>query len=158
MPAFKMQVKSLNSLKALRNAVEKNNGLKEAFKESMNTPLTIVKERFSKLKWTNEPILVHNAATLEEINDCSRLLQVVDPDVKYEDPTTWSSKLFQTFVENHSLKRHYMYQVLFLIIFLNHMYYSVNFHVQSRMSNKPHTEAGLDINICRFLEVHTFKP
>ena len=114
MPAgFEMQVKSLNSLKALRNASEKNNGLKDAFKESMNTPMSIVKERFSKLKWTNEPILVHNAATPEEINECSRLLHIVDPDVKYEDPKTWSSKLFQTFLENHSLKRHYMYQVLF---------------------------------------------
>ena len=113
---------------------EKNNGLKEAFKESMNTPMSIVKEQFSKLKWTNEPILVHNAATPEEINECSRLLHIVDPNVKYEDPKTWSSKLFQTFLENHSLKWHYMYQVLFY----NHIFrlHVLQCYTQTMMSNK----------------------
>jgi hypothetical protein len=45
-PDFEMQTKSLNSLKAIRNAAERNKSLKTAFMESMQHPLSIVNKDF----------------------------------------------------------------------------------------------------------------
>ena len=108
---FEMQAKSLNSLQAIRNAAERNGGLKTAFLESMEYPLSIVRQRFGKLKWTGEKINVHEGASEEELSELSRLLQVIDPLVNFEDQKTWNSSELQKFIENHCRKRHYMFQV-----------------------------------------------
>lgn len=109
---FEMQAKSLSSLKAIRNAAERNEGPKTAFSESMEYPLSIVKQRFGKLKWTGEKISVHEGASKEELSELSRLLQVIDLMVHFEDQKTWNSLELQKFMENHCRKRHYMFQVI----------------------------------------------
>lgn len=98
-------------MKAIRNAAKRNEGLKTAFSESMEYPLSIVKQRFGKLKWTGEKISVHEGALKEELSELSRLLQVIDPIVHFEDQKTLNSLELQKFLENHCRKRHYMFQV-----------------------------------------------
>lgn len=108
-------------MKAIRNAAKRNEGLKTAFSESMEYPLSIVKQRFGKLKWTGEKISVHEGASKEELSELSRLLQVIDPIVHFEDQKTLNSLELQKFLENHCRKRHYMFQV-FVYLFLKVLY------------------------------------
>lgn len=61
-PGLEMQTKSFTSLSKLRNAATKNACLKKEYKEAMSVPIEILKERFSRLKWKGESVVVHDAA------------------------------------------------------------------------------------------------
>jgi len=76
-PQFELQVKSLSTLKSIRNAAERSKQLKTAYQSSMEEPVTFITERFSKLKWSGESLVTHKAATTQEIGHLSSMLHVM---------------------------------------------------------------------------------
>ena len=117
-PAFEIQVKSLTSLKKLREAAGQNKSLHAAYSESINGPQTTIKGRFGKLKWKDENFKLNEPATAEDMQQQAALLQVIDPNVN-SDPTTWESEAIKAFLQDHSRKRHYMFQVCSRLVLFN---------------------------------------
>jgi len=77
----------------------------------MDKPVTIVKDRFKKLKWKGANLHLNEAASTDEMEDIGRLIEVIDPEVTIDNQKTWNSLQLQSFLNNHTQKRHYMFQV-----------------------------------------------
>ncbi|KAH3835853.1 hypothetical protein DPMN_109221 [Dreissena polymorpha] len=57
----------------------------------MDEPVSVVTNRFSKLKWSLEKICVQISASADEMETINFVIHVIDPDVKMGDPKTWNS-------------------------------------------------------------------
>ncbi|XP_060571418.1 uncharacterized protein LOC132729628 [Ruditapes philippinarum] len=62
---LELRVRSLTSLGKIRNAANRDPDLKTNLVDSMEPVLAVLKQRFSKLKFHQEPLLVHDAATMK---------------------------------------------------------------------------------------------
>lgn len=71
-------------------------------------------ERFKKLKWKGEKVHVQEASTLENIEETMELLKVIDPDITPCNLSKLKSEKIDQFLESHSRRRHYMFQVLYV--------------------------------------------
>ena len=133
-PAFEMQVKSLTSLKKLRKAADQNKLLHVAYSESIGGPQTLIKERFAKLKWKGDMFKVNEPATKEDMQQRAAVLHVLDPGANFDDPKTWESEVIKNFMEAHSRKRHYMFQVQYGGFF-SKSFYLLNFNYTESSCN-----------------------
>ena len=70
---YQMKVKTLTTLKATRAAAEKSQELKEALINSTEEAINTVKTIFGRLKWTGNPVKVHDAA-----GDMGELLSLLE--------------------------------------------------------------------------------
>lgn len=113
-PEFELLARG-KTLKGLRNIAERNEKFKEKYKESTNVPIEILKQRFRKLKWKGESVVVNEAATEVDINTVTtNMLKVLDGDVQV-DPgnlTKLKSQKIDEFLQKHSRRRHYIFQVI----------------------------------------------
>lgn len=113
-PEFELQAKSLHCLSHVRNSCHKNAALKAKYIESLTPPRTLIMERFKKLKWKGEKVHVQEASTLENIEETMELLKVIDPDITPCNLSKLKSEKIDQFLESHSRRRHYMFQVLYV--------------------------------------------
>jgi hypothetical protein len=108
-----LKMKSLCSMSAVRN--NKNDALKSALKESMNAPIQIVKNIFSRLKETHGNVYAHDACSDLEITQILDTAQILCQDLhgaeveKLKDLSK-DPELHQ-FVQRHCRKRQYSFQV-----------------------------------------------
>ena len=113
--ALQARLHSLNTLKATRVAAERNPALKDGLVESMKEPITAVKKVFSRLKWTQNQVQVHDAATADDIKQLLELFNLIDPDLSTHNfPQGFEagkSTQLDDFVKRHCHQRHYTFQV-----------------------------------------------
>lgn len=117
-PGLEMQTKSFTSLSKLRNAATKNACLKKEYKEAMSVPIEILKERFSRLKWKGESVVVHDAAQEDMMVDLYNIFLLIDDEVKPEHVSNLrmlKSEKIDAFLAKHAQSRHYSYQVSYFI-------------------------------------------
>ncbi|XP_065929132.1 uncharacterized protein [Magallana gigas] len=113
-PGLEMQTKSFTSLSKLRNAATKNACLKKEYKEAMSVPIEILKERFSRLKWKGESVVVHDAAQEDMMVDLYNIFLLIDDEVKPEHVSNLrmlKSEKIDAFLAKHAQSRHYSYQI-----------------------------------------------
>lgn len=107
-----LQAKRLTSLAAIRRYSEKNPDFKTDYIDSIREPITIISERFKKLKLKGQPAQVHTAATDEEIKDLLDIIHVLDQDYKTEEMANFEkSKTVHAFMKSHARFRQYSFQV-----------------------------------------------
>ncbi|XP_053379602.1 uncharacterized protein LOC128548528 isoform X2 [Mercenaria mercenaria] len=112
-PEFEMIAKG-KSLKGLRNVAERNDKFKEQYSESTKVPITVIKQRFSKLKWKGENIIIHDATTEEEMETMIKsILMVLDENVTIDmkNLTKLKSIRIDQFLARHARCRHYIFQI-----------------------------------------------
>lgn len=113
---FEFKVKSLSSMKKIRDAAEKQPQLKTALVDSLEPIQAMLKLKFSKLKLHGEPVSTHDALTNDDIQDIFSVLDIFrdeddsPPISSCKDAKHLPEKLKQ-FIENHCRARHYSYQV-----------------------------------------------
>jgi hypothetical protein len=90
-PDCEMQIKSVNSLKSLRNLASKNHRIKEEYTQAVDVSLNILKERFKRLRWKGESVCVSEAASQEEMNGLVEMLKVLDKNIQYDTACTLSN-------------------------------------------------------------------
>lgn len=113
-PQFEMQVKSAGSLKKLRNLADKNPRLKTAYEDSIGSTVGILKERFKKLKWKGENVLINGFVAFKEaMKAITDLLKLIDGDLDLENKelSKIKSRKIDDFLKSHSRSRHYSFQV-----------------------------------------------
>jgi hypothetical protein len=109
-----LKVKSLMSLKKLREAADKQPLLKEALVGSLEPTIAQLKHRFSRLKLHGDHVVVHDAAAPADLEKFKEVLDIFkdDPD---DPPIASCSKptgrKLKDFIERHCRPRHYTYQV-----------------------------------------------
>lgn len=118
-----VRVKSLSSLKKLRSAADKQPALREKLMESLEPVLAQLKQRFSQLKLHDDPVLVHDAASDEEMKNMSDILDILKEvdggnnafsQLKTKSDVVKFDKL-KDFVERHWRSRPYSFQVCIFI-------------------------------------------
>ena len=106
------QMKSLNTLKALRRAFVRNPVLKNQFKESMHSCVQSVKDRFAVLERNEEKVKVHDAATDDEISMMTDLIKAVDDTVDFDKlSSSKETSALRVFMRQHCRVRQYTYQI-----------------------------------------------
>ncbi|CAG2208685.1 unnamed protein product [Mytilus edulis] len=114
-----VRVKSLSSLKKLRSAADKQPALREKLMESLEPVLAQLKQRFSQLKLHDDPVLVHDAASDEEMKNMSDILDILKEvdggnnafsQLKTKSDVVKFDKL-KDFVERHWRSRPYSFQI-----------------------------------------------
>lgn len=109
-----INMKSLWRMSAVRN--NKTEALKPALKESVNAPVQIVKDIFTRLKRTHRNVYAHNAWRGTEITQILDISQIVchdlhgEQDEKLKDLSKYP-ELHQV-VQRRCRKRQYSFQVL----------------------------------------------
>lgn len=110
------RMKSLNSLKAVRAACDRDPFLKDALTDSLAPVLQLLKERFSRLKRNDNPVIVQDAAADEAISTMAETLLVIDDTLDCAE----LSKLkvakhprLKSFMDRHCRGRHYTFQVCY---------------------------------------------
>lgn len=116
---FEMQMKSLSSMRAIRNC--KRNSLIDALKSSMNAPIQVVKDIFSRLKRSNGEVIVHDACSDNEMEDLKRVANLIceDFDTSKEVKKFDGIPALKDFVARHCRLRHYSFQVLYYKIIIS---------------------------------------
>lgn len=74
-----MKMKSMRTMSAVRE--NKNEVLISALKESINAPIQIVKDVFSRLKRTHGNVYAHHACSEDEITDILNIAHIVSQDL-----------------------------------------------------------------------------
>ncbi|XP_056009601.1 uncharacterized protein LOC130051588 [Ostrea edulis] len=111
-PNCEMQIKSVNSLKSLRNLASKNQRIKEEYTQAVGVTLNILKERFKRLSWKGESVCVQEAASQEEMNALVEILKVLDENIQSDSNlSNLQSKAVDAFLESHSRSRQYIFQI-----------------------------------------------
>ncbi|XP_056013095.1 uncharacterized protein LOC125679479 [Ostrea edulis] len=111
-PNCEMQIKSVNSLKSLRNLASKNQRIKEEYTQAVGATLNILKERFKRLSWKGESVCVQEAASQEEMNALVEILKVLDENIQSDSNlSNLQSKAVDAFLESHSRSRQYIFQI-----------------------------------------------
>ncbi|XP_055999413.1 uncharacterized protein LOC130048586 [Ostrea edulis] len=109
-----LQAKRLTSLASIRRYAEKNPDFKTDYIDSIQEPITIISERFQKLKLKGKPAHVHSAATDGEIKDLLEIIHVLDQDYKTEDISNFEkSRMVHAFMKSHARFRQYSFQPKF---------------------------------------------
>ncbi|XP_053405192.1 uncharacterized protein LOC123536040 [Mercenaria mercenaria] len=109
---FEMQAKRLNSLASIRNYAEKNKVFKEAYKDSMVGPCSVVSDRFKRLSLKGESVKVHRPAEKEEIEALCEMIKIIDETFPLEKINDYqSSAAVKDFLEKHSQMRQYSFQM-----------------------------------------------
>lgn len=78
-----MKMKSMSTMSAVRK--NKNEVLISALKESINAPIQIVKDVFSRLKRTHGDVYAHDACSEDEITGILNIAQIVSEDLNAEN-------------------------------------------------------------------------
>lgn len=108
-------VKSASTLKKLRDLSERQPNVKTALEESLEPTLSLLKHRFSKLKLHDRRVVVHDAATLEEIQNISDLLDLFkdteDSSSVIETKEKNAPEKLKAFIDTHCRARQYSFQV-----------------------------------------------
>ena len=111
-PEYEMQVKSASSLKKLRNLESKNKQFETQYVQSVNVPVKELKDRFKRLKWKQEAVVVHNAATIDELVDIADYLKYLMTIFTLIKISMLTQKLLtSSWLIDHSRSRHYIFQV-----------------------------------------------
>lgn len=115
-----MKMKSMSTMSAVRK--NKNEVLISALKESINAPIQIVKDVFSRLKRTHGDVYAHDACSEDEITDILNIAHIVSQDLNAENVKKKLRDLtnvpeLKNFVERHCRKRQYSFQVLSKVIY-----------------------------------------
>ena len=107
---FKLIVKRLTTLKATRDAANRNHELKNVLETCMKKPVQTVCDIFSRLKWTGNNVAVHQPGSDEAFEDLLSLFNLVDAATDIGSFPPESDKL-KNWLESHTQKRHYTFQV-----------------------------------------------
>lgn len=114
-----MKMKSMSTMSAVRK--NKNEVLISALKESINAPIQIVKDVFSRLKRTHGDVYAHDACSEDEITGILNIAQIVSEDLNAENVKKLKDLTkvpeLKNFVERHCRKRQYSFQVLSKVIY-----------------------------------------
>ena len=107
------RVKSLSNMKQIRNAINKNDKLKEELSKSVQPAVQILFERFSRLKWKDQQVQVHQAASSQQTEDFLKVFDAIDEpaDKLHVHPTFQQNPGLKNFLQTHCRVRHYMFQV-----------------------------------------------
>ncbi|XP_062607327.1 uncharacterized protein LOC134269120 [Saccostrea cucullata] len=112
---FEYIVKPASSLKKLRDLSERQPNVKTALEESLEPTLSLLKHRFSKLKLHNRNVVVHDAATFEEIKNLSDVLDLFkdteDSCSVIECNEKNAPKKLKDFIDKHCRARQYSFQI-----------------------------------------------
>lgn len=79
-----MQIKLFIFLLKLRIVVIKNVCLKKEYKEVMLVLIEILKERFFRLKWKGESVVVYDVVQEDMMVDFYNIFFLIDDEVKFE--------------------------------------------------------------------------
>lgn len=119
--AIELRVKSLGSLKKIREKSEREPAVKNALKESLEPVLAKLKQRFSQLKLHGESVVVHDAATDDEIASLTDILDIFKEENHAEDEKVFKAlknkkdiqkyDKLKDFYEHHVRERNYTFQV-----------------------------------------------
>lgn len=114
-----MKMKSMSTMSAVRK--NKNEVLISALKESINAPIQIVKDVFSRLRRTHGDVYAHDACSEDEITGILNIAQIVSEDLNAENVEKLKDLTkvpeLKNFVERHCRKRQYSFQVLSKVIY-----------------------------------------
>ena len=110
-----VKIRSKTNLKKVRTACDKDARLKEEVVHSVQEPISIVRERFSRLIYKEESVRIHAAATEAEVKEMEKSLAAVLESVKDPDCDAYQ----QEFMDNHCRKRHYTFQVSLHVCLVN---------------------------------------
>ena len=110
------RAKSLKSLKQTREASERNSVLKAAITDSVRPVLNLLRERFKRLKYSGNEVLVEDAVPDETIKFefCSLIEILEDGMVEYKSLESADFEALpglKRFMEEHCRKRQYTYQI-----------------------------------------------
>lgn len=109
LPGFEMQIRSMNSLKLFRKRASEQ--MKEALKESLQEPLSTVKQIFSRLQRKNGQVYVHDACSTNDMIEMKSLASVISPSIDIEAKNAKQDPRIIDFMERHCQSRHYSFQV-----------------------------------------------
>nr|XP_022308033.1 uncharacterized protein LOC111114036 [Crassostrea virginica] len=114
--SMEYMVKSASTLKKLRDLSERQPNVKTALGESLEPTLSLLKHRFSKLKLHDRRVVVHDAATLEEIQNISDLLDLFkdteDSSSVIETKEKNAPEKLKAFIDTHCRASQYSFQRL----------------------------------------------
>ena len=108
-------MRSLTRLKAVRSAAKSNPVIQVQFEESIQAVTELIKSRFAMVTWQGQKIKVNEAASIEEIEEVSNLLKIVDNTIEpdqiqnLKDLTKYPA--LEKFLEQHGRCRYYSFQV-----------------------------------------------
>ena len=112
---YEAKLKACHSVSDIRTASEKNTGLKEAFIESVQTPIITVCDRFSHLHLKDEQIMgLATTATDQQLEELFDFVKKVDGTLTQNDSMKadlCNKTSFQTFMSKHCQIRHYVFQI-----------------------------------------------
>ena len=112
--AVEQKLRRCNSMANIRTAATKQPDLREAWVESVEPVLSLIRNRFTRLKLKDEPFDCLDPATELEIDNLKRHLRELFPDLdlnKLQKVHTAKSQTYNTWVSSHCRLRHYTFQI-----------------------------------------------
>lgn len=103
-----------NNLGVLRTAIEETPELGPAVQESVSPVITLLNQRFSRMKLKGNPVQVRTAATQDEIVDNFESVHFIDNSLKMgalSQATLKDAKDLQAFMSTHCSSTHYLFQI-----------------------------------------------
>lgn len=118
---LELRVKSLGSMKKIRDAAKREPALETGLIQSLEPVLAQLKQLFSQLKFLDDKVITHDAATNQEIDDIFSILDTfkelesaehVITQLKSKKDVEKFDKL-KDFMKHHCRERQYTFQVCF---------------------------------------------
>ena len=112
---FEMVLSRCNSMSEIRSKAKYNDGLKEAFSQSMAQPAQFIADRFGRLHLKDEQFTSkRNTTSTEELKNLFESAKEIDPNIDISDTTQKAlSKCdrMKRFLETHTVRHHYIFQI-----------------------------------------------
>ena len=112
---FEMVLSRCNSMSEIRSKAKYNDGLKEAFSQSMAQPAQFIADRFGRLHLKDEQFTSkRNTTSTEELKSLFESAKEIDPNIDISDTTQKAlSKCdrMKRFLETHTVRHHYIFQI-----------------------------------------------
>ena len=107
-------IKHKNNISAIREAIEEVTGLGEAVQDSSSPVITLLNERFSRMKLKEYPIIPRPAASQDDVTDCFESVHFIDGSLRMGElnrETLRNAKELQAFMAKHCHSTHYLFQI-----------------------------------------------
>ena len=115
-------LRSCNGMSDIRKKALKEEGLKAAWLQSVQTVKEILESRTGRVELKGKKFQCHSPASEEEVHLFeSQVLQLVDPEIalgKYTKADMKGLEGYNDFIRDHCVERNYIFQVLFKANFL----------------------------------------
>lgn len=107
-------IKHKNNISAIRDAFDETPGLSEAVRESTSSVISLLNERFSRMKLKGNPIIPRPAASQDDVVDNFESVHFIDSSVQMRELNQASlknAKDLHMFMKAHCNSTHYLFQV-----------------------------------------------